>query len=128
MQSLPQLVRVLVVHHEGVVAEIYAKFFRHRGYVVESAENAEQAIEIATRFKPHAAVCDVMLPGTSGVDLDLWFREHQPGCRVLLVCPNPKGFQMVEDSIRRGHSHTVLQPPIQVSEMFDFVAATKSDT
>ena len=125
MQGLFQLVRVLVVHHQPDVVDVYANLLRHRGHVVRAACSAEEAIEIASGFKPHAAVCDVMLPGMSGVGLDLWFGEHQPDCRVLLVSTQMKAFQLVEESMRRGHSHTILPTPIEVAKIFEFVAGCK---
>lgn len=125
MQGRPQLVRALIVHRELDIAEIYAKILCHRGHIVRVAESAEEAIEIASEFKPHAAVCDVLLPGRSGLDLDVWFATNQPCCRVLLVSADKRAFQMVEESRRQGHNHTILPLPIRVARILEFVAACR---
>lgn len=121
MLSGPGL-RVLIVDDEHNIADSLSMILRTRGYIVRTAYSGEDAVLIAQSFQPHAAVTDVVMPGMSGVDLTIWLAEHCPECKVLLMSGNADAFPMVEESIRRGHAHTILTKPFHPQRILDFLA------
>jgi len=61
--------RVLVVDDEPTVRDVVARYLERDGYVVrEVGDGAEIAAAIES-FRPDLVVLDVMLPGTSGLDV-----------------------------------------------------------
>jgi DNA-binding response OmpR family regulator len=61
--------RVLVVDDEPTVRDVVARYLERDGYVVrEVGDGAEVAAAIES-FRPDLVVLDVMLPGTSGLDV-----------------------------------------------------------
>jgi YesN/AraC family two-component response regulator len=120
MPSLPQLLRVLIVDDEQVVADSLALICVGKGHAVRAAYSAEEAIEPCRWFHPHAVVSDVRMPGMSGVDLAIHLNQAEPECRVLLVSGYETSFAIAEGSIQRGCFHAILPKPIRPSEVLEF--------
>jgi DNA-binding NtrC family response regulator len=114
--------RVLVVDDERNIADTLSMIVQMRGHGVRAAYSGEDAILIAQSFQPHAVVSDVVMSGMSGLDLAAWLAEHCPECKVLLVSGNLGAFPMIEESIRRGHAHTILTKPVHPQQILDFLA------
>jgi two-component system KDP operon response regulator KdpE len=65
----PAAVKVLVVDDEPPIRRALAANLRARGYLVELAENGEQALELAARTHPDLVVLDLGLPGLDGLEV-----------------------------------------------------------
>ena len=61
--------RVLLVDDEETIRLALAKFLRSRGYNVETAESGLAALELLQRGKYVLMLCDVRMPGFTGVDV-----------------------------------------------------------
>ena len=83
---------------------------------------AEEAIVLANEFRPDAVISDVVMNGMSGIELAIYFAHQYPECKVLLVSGNAIGFGLVEDSVRRGHYHSILPKPIHPAKILDFLS------
>jgi two-component system response regulator DesR len=59
--------------------------------VVGEAGTAEEALALAERLRPDAAVVDVAIPGADGVELAGQIREVLPGVAIVLVTGNVGG-------------------------------------
>jgi DNA-binding NtrC family response regulator len=114
--------RVLIVDDERNIADSLALILQSRGHMVRAAYSGEDAVLIAQSFHPHAVVSDVVMRGMSGVDLAIWLANNRPDCKVLLVSGDADAFPMVEESIRRGHAHTILTKPFHPQRILDFLA------
>ncbi len=89
--------RVLVVDDDATVRDVVARYLGDAGYRVEVAADGESALEAAVRDRPDAVVLDLMLPGTSGLDV----------CRALRAGQKPPAIVMLtalgeEDDRIRG--------------------------
>ncbi|HSM27168.1 MAG TPA: EAL domain-containing protein [Thioalkalivibrio sp.] len=80
--------RVLLVHADPEVRKIRAAVLRDAGLLVESADDATQALAAALRFKPEVMLVDASLPGMDGLELaHIWRQEDalQP-IPIVLLC------------------------------------------
>jgi DNA-binding response OmpR family regulator len=118
-----QPTRVLVVDDERDIADTLVLILRMSGHAARAAYTAEEAIEVAPHFLPHAIITDVMMPGMSGVDLSVWFAEHYPDCKVLLVSGRNSAALLIEASRKGGNDHIILPKPVHPTEILAFVAA-----
>jgi DNA-binding response OmpR family regulator len=89
--------RVLVVDDDATVRDVVARYLGDAGYRVDLAADGEGALEAAARDRPDAVVLDLMLPGTSGLDV----------CRALRAGQRPPAIVMLtalgeEDDRIRG--------------------------
>ncbi len=78
--------KILVVEDDEGVRGLITKVLTTGGYVVETAENAEIALELVTsQTVPYDMVfCDVVLPGMSGIDLAEKIRALHPSLPIIM--------------------------------------------
>jgi DNA-binding response OmpR family regulator len=61
--------RILVVDDEQQIREMYAIAFSRSGYSVQTAESAEEALEIMAKTPFQVLFLDLNLPGMNGIEL-----------------------------------------------------------
>ena len=76
---------VLWVDDEAELLEPHRIFLRDKGFEVETATNADDALELARR-RPFALVLlDEQMPGTRGLDALKELREIDPTIQVVMA-------------------------------------------
>ena len=78
-------VKVLVIDDEAVVRESLHDWLSDAGYLVLTAENGPQALEIIEREKPGIAISDLVMPGMDGIELLKRAKEISPGIEVIII-------------------------------------------
>lgn len=80
-------VSVLIVDdHEVVRVGLKTLLGRRRDLVVVgTAASAEEALAAAVQHRPELVICDVRMPGVSGVEVCREIRSRLPGTRVLML-------------------------------------------
>lgn len=63
------LKNVLVVEDDAMIRDLYKMALANAEYTVEVADSADELYSKLTRFKPDVMFLDVMLPGTSGLQV-----------------------------------------------------------
>lgn len=59
--------RILVVDDTADTRELFALYFRSRGFRVETASDGRAAIDAAHRLRPDVIIMDVAMPGLDGI-------------------------------------------------------------
>ncbi len=83
--------RVLVVDDNADAAEMLAQLLALAGHEVRTAPDGPTALEIATEFRPEAAVLDIGLPVMDGYELALRLRDRLAGAAPALVAVSGYG-------------------------------------
>jgi two-component system response regulator DesR len=79
-------VTVLIVDDDTPFRRMAAELLTARGFlVIAQAADAEQALTECTRTRPDAALVDVNLPGTDGLELSRSLSRTDSSPRVLLT-------------------------------------------
>ncbi len=60
--------KILIIEDEKMLADMYKDRFRHEGYEVYSAFDAEEGMEMTKKIKPDLIVLDILLPRENGTD------------------------------------------------------------
>ncbi|UCF98491.1 MAG: response regulator [Spirochaetaceae bacterium] len=78
---------ILVVEDESWVREFISLTLRKHGFVILSAKDGEQAMEMWRRAAKSIdlVLTDLVMPGMSGVELCTQLRRQQPNIRCLLI-------------------------------------------
>lgn len=63
----PDPVRALVIEDDDAVRTVLVRFLGSRGFVAESAQSGPAALQLLRQGRFHLALCDVHMPGFSGV-------------------------------------------------------------
>ena len=77
--------RLLVVDDDRSIREIVQMSLEEEGYVVDTAPDAEEALEAIRRNAPDLLILDVMLPGMNGFDLTKEIRRTSSLPIILLT-------------------------------------------
>jgi putative two-component system response regulator len=77
--------RILVVDDEDTIRLVLAKYLRTRGFEVSTAESGGAALEALAEAKFDLMLCDVRMPGISGVELVPAALEADPGLGIVML-------------------------------------------
>jgi CheY-like chemotaxis protein len=78
-------VRVLVVDDHRSTRESLALGFKRLGHIADVAANATDALEKLQHQSYASMICDVRLPGASGIDVAVAARARQPQLVLILI-------------------------------------------
>jgi len=84
MSATPKT-RLLLVDDDGVFRERLARSMERRGYEVQTAGDAREAMRVAADFRPHHVLVDLKMPGGSGLELTRQLKEKQPAARIVVL-------------------------------------------
>jgi DNA-binding NtrC family response regulator len=87
--AAPAKARVLVVDDELALGRACARSLEHGGHHVVIATDGIKARELAEGGHFDVIVCDVWMPGMSGLDLLRALRERDEGVQVVLLTGAP---------------------------------------
>ncbi|HEV7138249.1 MAG TPA: PAS domain S-box protein [Steroidobacteraceae bacterium] len=103
--------RILIADDNQDAADTCAALLELSGHRVETAYSAHQALELAEKLRPHAALLDIGLPDLNGYALAQRIRESSWGQRTLLIAVT--GWGQSEDRRRAyeaGFDHHLSKP------------------
>jgi len=77
--------RLLLIEDSEPLAEATAEFLRDAGLEVGIAKSGEEGLEMAILFRPEIVLCDICLPGLSGLGVARALRENPATKDVLFA-------------------------------------------
>lgn len=114
-----ELTRVLVVDDDRDAADSLALLLERRGFAVERAYSASDALALALRLELGAVVTDLRLGDGGGVDLARAIRARGPAVRLLAVTGSARGELGPEAAVFDG----ILQKPVDLAALLDLLRA-----
>jgi diguanylate cyclase (GGDEF)-like protein len=100
---------VLLVDDERFARTVYADYLRAAGYEVEVAADAEAALSILGPRRFEVLVTDVVLPGSSGLELISASRQLDPNLEVVVITALDKVDPAVQ-AMKSGASDYLVKP------------------
>jgi CheY-like chemotaxis protein/two-component sensor histidine kinase len=76
---------VLVCDDDASVLEVIRATLEERGYRVLTAASGKITLELAARYHPAAILLDVLMPGTSGLDIAAALKQHPETSDIPIV-------------------------------------------
>jgi response regulator RpfG family c-di-GMP phosphodiesterase len=77
--------RILIVDDEETIRLALRKFLRSRGYEVEIAGSGDQALQLLAKESYSLMLCDVRMPGMSGVQMVPKARERDQDLAIIML-------------------------------------------
>jgi diguanylate cyclase (GGDEF)-like protein len=100
---------VLLVDDERFARTVYADYLRAAGYEVEVAADAEAALGLLGQRRFDVLLTDVILPGSSGLDLLAAAKELDPNLEVAVITALDKVDPAVR-AMKSGASDYLVKP------------------
>ena len=85
MAHVPGTVAILVVDDEEPIRNALKKFLAQQQFEVYTAGSGEEALQQLKRHKIALMLCDIRMPGTSGIDLVPQAIEVEPELAILML-------------------------------------------
>lgn len=85
MDIQPKDIRILVVDDEPEVHAVLDKMLSRHGYQVESAYNAEEALNSIDQNKPDVVILDIMMPQVSGMEVCNEIRKKPESKDIIIL-------------------------------------------
>jgi len=99
---------VLIVDDQPSILELWSRILVEAGYPVARAADAFDALRVLATSRPMVAICDVHLPGPSGVWLAEMIREQSPTTAIVLASGDP--FVPPRETLRHAVVAYILKP------------------
>lgn len=110
-----QAPQILVVDDELVIRESLAGWLRRDGYLVETLENGELAIESLKTNSYDVILLDIQMDGISGMDVLTHVKEEYPDIDVIMIT----AFGSVPSAVQamKSHAFDYLLKPFDPDEL-----------
>lgn len=109
--------QVLLIEDDGVFQQLVARFLEQRGYQVTCADDGEQGWELAQNGDFEIVLCDLNLPGMSGLEV-LERLLHSYAQLPVIVISASEQMSDIREAVRLG-AWDYLVKPIQQLETLD---------
>jgi len=100
---------VLLIDDEAVFREDMAALIREEGYDCDTAAGGEEALRRASAEAPDVILCDLIMPGISGVELISRLASLCPDTPLVIITANAT-VESAVDAFRAGAADYILKP------------------
>ena len=120
-EPLPEGLRVLLVEDNAQVRDFAGDLLAQMGCSVVAAASSEEAMALVGDCSVDLVLTDVVMPGTSGIDLAHWVQRNCPGLPVVLAT----GYS--EDAVSGAVAFPIVTKPYAAPDLHAaFVAALRT--
>jgi DNA-binding NtrC family response regulator len=111
--------KLLIVDDELSVRDSLAKWFREEGYEIGTAENANDALTRLAEQRWDAALVDIKMHGTDGIELQRRMHEVDPELLVIIMT----GYASVETAVTalKNGAYDYVTKPLDPDEIAHLV-------
>ena len=111
--------KLLIVDDELSVRDSLSKWFREEGYEVGAAENASEALTLLAQQRWDAALVDIKMRGTDGIELQRRMHEIDPQLVVIIMT----GYASVETAVAalKNGAYDYVTKPLDPDEIAHLV-------
>jgi|SRR5690348_9217963 CheY-like chemotaxis protein len=112
---------VLIVDDEVSITETLSLILQSHGYRTRIARTGEEAIEQAKASAPDVLVCDIIMPGMTGIEAALQIRALCSDCRIILMSGAILSTELLDRARADGNHFEVLAKPFHPSKLLEFL-------
>jgi two-component system alkaline phosphatase synthesis response regulator PhoP len=109
--------RVLVVDDEVHIVHVVAIKLRNNGYEVISADNGEEAYELACKEKPDIIVTDYQMPVMTGLELVEKLRQYEETKDIPVIMLTARSFAIPKEQQEELRISDCLSKPFSPKEL-----------
>lgn len=111
---------ILVIDDQVSTLRMLTRYLRNCGHIVVETADPEHAIDRVRTDTFDAILCDIHIPGMSGLDLAHQFHEDSPHTALILMTGDPDSG--VEELARRAGAVGFLRKPFAFAELDETLA------
>ena len=112
--------RILIVDDEPAVAEIIRRLLAVDGLETRIVHSADEALQTIARFEPDVLLCDINMPGLSGIELARYLSHILPNTRIVWIS-GQSGPEILESPAAQGLSAKMLTKPVSRKQLLEAI-------
>lgn len=117
--------RVLFVDDDALCRSSFARLLRTKGFVVDVASNASEALCMAEQFCYPVVVTDLKMPDVDGIELIRRLHPKTPST-VFVIVTGRSEVEIPADAQLRNHVSSIVVKPFDDDELVDTVRRSVS--
>lgn len=112
--------RLLIVDDERMAAELLQEILSRRGYDVQVAHDAGDAVELFARHHPQLVITDITMPGGDGASLVARMRQDEPELPVIFITGRLDAASLLANELRSGRSR-LFRKPVAIDQLVPMI-------
>jgi len=108
--------KMLIIDDDSIVRESISDFFEDSGYDVVQCVNGREGIEAVRNEDPTVILCDLHMPGISGLEVIDVVKEEKPETPLIVVSGNGVIKDAIE-AVSRGAWNYIMKPIYDLAEL-----------
>ena len=112
---------ILVVDDESHILHVVSMKLTNAGYEVITAEDGEEAFDIAVEQQPDLVISDFQMPYMTGLELCTALKEHDTTCDTPALMLTARGFSIEGELLARTNIKGVVSKPFSPRDILSHV-------
>jgi DNA-binding NtrC family response regulator len=114
--------QVCIVDDEPLIASTLAAILNECGYEAMFFTDPLEVLEVVANRSPAFLICDVTMPGLTGIQLALEVRKRCPNCRIFLMSALDSIEAELKKSGAKANEFRLFQKPFRPDDFLDAMA------
>jgi len=114
--------RILIVEDKATNRLLLSKLLTSLGFVVQEAENGQQAIEMWEAWEPHLIWMDMRMPIMNGYEATKRIKQHLKGQATVIIALTASAFEEERQVILSAGCDDFVRKPFQVQELLEKIS------
>ncbi|MBK9054325.1 MAG: response regulator [Chloroflexi bacterium] len=115
--------KVLVVDDKAHNRQLLVDMLTPLGFEVRTAEDGQQAVEVAQLWQPHVILMDLVMPVKTGIEATQELRQQPICAEVLIIAVSASVLDEDEEKSRIAGCDTFLRKPVKMANLLDLLEA-----
>jgi signal transduction histidine kinase/CHASE1-domain containing sensor protein/DNA-binding response OmpR family regulator len=112
-------VKILVVDDQKDNRDLLCTLLTNAGFEVREAENGKEAVDLFTRWSPHAVLMDLRLPVMDGYEAARQIKSTKTGRHVPVIAITASAFKSSKEQVFADGMDGFISKPFEPAELFD---------
>jgi len=108
--------RILITDDEPEICRLVQEILEDEGYIVVTANNADEARKTLTEFKPDLVLLDIWMPGTDGISLLKEWMDNEETPPSVVMMSGHGNVETAVEAIRYG-AYDFLEKPLSMAKL-----------
>ena len=113
---------ILIVDDNEANLKLARVLLQSAGYVVRTADSAEQALQTLASFRPRLILMDIQLPGTDGLELSRRLKDDPATRDIVIIALTAYAMKGDEERVRKAGCDGYVAKPIDTRTLPETVA------
>jgi two-component system chemotaxis response regulator CheY len=107
---LPVEKKILIVEDHADLRELLAMLLRTEGFMIFTASDGREGLEVVKKDCPHLIVTDINMPNMNGVDMVRLVREIPQCHSIPILVLTAIGSGIASDALEAGANQAMIKP------------------